>query len=347
MPVIRSLFALLLAVGVSAGCEQTPISPGPQGPTLLCPVDLTVTSHTGTAVAVSYPTPVASSANPPATVSCSPAPDSEFPIGTTTVACSAMDSVGQATCSFRVEVTRPTSRLRFTRFVAFGDSITMGFLRDPTEHTVEAQPLFVSPVENYPYLLEQMLRERYGNSEIVVLNRGVGGETLLEGQERIESVLSADNPEVILILEGYNDVHSIPTSDARSALRAIARTSQVAGVEVVLATLFQVSDDREDSRPGSQDAIASLNVQIRRLASTLGLGGVADLEAAFGRNSTLLGTDGLHPNPAGYQRIAEVMRDEIVRRFEEVPAAEPVPPAPARIRRTASGRQSFSRKSGH
>jgi lysophospholipase L1-like esterase len=261
------------------------------------------------------------------------------------VLCSVTDSVGQSSCSFRVEVARPARRLRFSRLLAFGDSVTMGFLRDPTDHTMAARPRYVSPVENYPYLLEQMLRERYGDDGIVVLNRGVGGEELPEGQDRIEDVLATDKPEVILILHGFNEVHTLPTSEARAALRAIARTSQVNGVEVVLATLFQVGDDREDTRPGSQDAIAALNVEIRRLGSSLGLGGVADLELAFGKDRSLLGSDGLHPNPAGYQRIAEVMRDEIIRRFEEIPPPDPSPAAPSRA--PFPSRQSFSRRSGH
>jgi lysophospholipase L1-like esterase len=298
-----------------------------------------VRSDTGAPIRVSFPTPVPATQTPPATVSCSPSADSEFTIGSHLVRCTVTDAVGQAGCTFRVEVTQPSRRLRFKRFMAFGDSITMGFLRDPTGYTTALRPLYLSATENYPYILEQMLRARYDTNDIVVLNEGVGGETLPEGQDRIEETLARVKPEVILILEGYNDVHTIPVSDARSALRAIARTSQVNGVDVVLATLFQVSDDREDSRPGSQAAIEELNDRIRSLASSLGLGGVADLEVAFGSDRSLLGSDGLHPNPAGYQRIAETMRDEIIRRFEEIPGP---PPAP-----TPAWRRYSSRRSGH
>ncbi len=327
-----SLLALLCAFGVSVGCDQSPGGPTPAPkPTLVCPADLTVMSETGEPLKVSYLTPVPATQTPPATVICNPSADSEFPVGSNLVRCTVTDAVGQASCTFRVEVTRPAHRLRFKRFMAFGDSVTMGFLRDPTEYTAALRPLFLSEVENYPYYLEQMLRRRYGVDDIVVINEGVGGETLPEGQERITATLARVKPEVILILEGYNDVHSIPVSDARSALRAIARTAQVAGVEVVLATLYQVSDDREDSRPGSQAAIEELNARIRSLASSLGLGGVADLEVAFDDDPSLLGSDGLHPTPAGYYRIAETMRDEIIRQFEEaVPAVPLTSPAAAR-----------------
>jgi acyl-CoA thioesterase-1 len=257
-----------------------------------------------------------------------------------------VDSVGFATCSFRVEVLRPARTLPFKRFLAFGDSVTEGFLREPPDYSTALRPLLIIPTETYPYKLESMLRTRYGVDDIEVINAGAGGETVLEGRNRIVSELRAAMPDVVLILHGYNDVREIPTSDARDALRTIARAALNRGVEVVLATLFQVGDDREKSRPGSQKAISNLNDRIPGLASSLGLGGVADLELAFGFDRSLLGSDGLHPNPSGYQLIAEVMRDEIIRRFEGIPDA-PAPPAPvdAGIVSTRP-RQSISR-SGH
>jgi hypothetical protein len=91
-----------------------------------------------------------------------------------------------------------------------------------------------------------------------------------------------------------------------------------------------------------------LNDEIRGLGSTLGLGGVADLEQAFGTGVGLLGSDGLHPNPAGYRLVAETFRDEIARRFEEIPAPAPAPPVitPAGVKST-SGRHQLTRRSGH
>jgi lysophospholipase L1-like esterase len=226
--------------------------------------------------------------------------------------------------------------------MAFGDSITAGFLRDPPDFTPAFQPLFMEPEQNYPFKLEQMLRTRYGSTDIVVINEGLGGETIEGGMDRIVDVMATHQPQVVLLLEGYNGLRETPISDARSGLRAIVRWAQTHGAEVVLATLFQVSDDREDSRPGSQDRIDDLNDAIRGLGSSLGLGGVVDLEAIFGDGQGLLGTDGLHPNPTGYQRMAEAFRDEIVRRFEEIPVAEPAPPSPP-----APSRRQFTHRSGH
>jgi lysophospholipase L1-like esterase len=96
----------------------------------------------------------------------------------------------------------------------------------------------------------------------------------------------------------------------------MARSAQVRDVRVLLATLFLISDRRERDRPGTQDAIKDLNDQIRGLARSLDLGRVVDLERAFGGDESLLGSDGLHPNAAGYEGIAETFRDAIVSRYE-------------------------------
>lgn len=358
MPFKLPLFALLLAVGVCTGCDSpagTTPPPPVTGPTLVCPSDITVSSATGEPLPVHFTVPPGQTSNPPVTVKCSPEPDSEFPVGSSPVLCTAVDTVGQTSCSFKVAVSLPERRLKFTKFLAFGDSITQGFLREPPEFTPAYQPLLLDPVENYPHGLEQMLRTRYGSNDIVVINEGLGGETIPEGMERIVEAIETHQPQVVLLLEGYNGLREIPVSQARSGLRSMARWAETHGAQVVLATLFQVSDERELSRPGSQATIDDLNDAIRGLSSSLGHGGVADLEKAFGKGVGLLGTDGLHPNPAGYRLVAETFRDEIVRRFEEVPQANPAPPpAPSRTpRATASGvgtgstAHQLTQRSGH
>jgi lysophospholipase L1-like esterase len=353
------LFALLLTVGLSAGCESpagTTPPPPVTGPTLLCPSDITVSSTTGEPLPVHFPLPSGETTHPPVTVKCSPEPDSEFPVGSNPVVCTAVDTVGQTSCSFRVAVSMPERRLKVSKFMAFGDSITEGFLRDPPEYTPAIKPLFLDPVENYPHKLEQMLRTRYGSSDIVVINEGLGGETIEGGTERIVEAMAEHQPEVVLLLEGYNGLRDTTVSQKRSGLRSMARWAETHGAQVVLATLFQISDERESTRPGSQATIDDLNDAIRGLGSSLGHGGVADLERAFGTGVGLLGTDGLHPNPAGYQLVAETFLDEIVRRFEEIPQTDPAPiPAPNPSRaaltpgapRSPSAARHFTQRSGH
>ncbi len=75
-------------------------------PTVTCPASVTQATDVGQCAAVvSYTTPTAIDACTGATVVCSPASGSAFPIGTTTVSCTATDGAGNAgTCSFTVTV---------------------------------------------------------------------------------------------------------------------------------------------------------------------------------------------------------------------------------------------------
>jgi hypothetical protein len=80
-----------------------------QPPTITCPSNVTVTAAAtcpiATSTVVTYPPPVASDNCPGVTVVCSPASGTTFPVGTTTVTCTATDTSGNtASCSFTVTV---------------------------------------------------------------------------------------------------------------------------------------------------------------------------------------------------------------------------------------------------
>lgn len=76
----------------------------PPPPVLTLSANITIAGTDPTGATVTYPAPTSTSGTP----SCSPASGTVFPIGVTTVACSATDSVGQTTNgSFTVTVTHP------------------------------------------------------------------------------------------------------------------------------------------------------------------------------------------------------------------------------------------------
>jgi hypothetical protein len=86
----------------SGSLETTP-------PTITCPPNVTAVSTVAcppkTSTAVTYPAPVATDNCPGVTTACIPASGSTFPVGTTTVTCTATDTAGlTATCSFTVTV---------------------------------------------------------------------------------------------------------------------------------------------------------------------------------------------------------------------------------------------------
>lgn len=252
--------------------------------------------------------PVARDGRAPYQIECAPGSGSVFPSGETRVDCTAIDAEqARAACSFNV-IVRISQRLAKSRFLAFGDSITAG--------TVSPALTFLDNPDSYPYKLERLLRERYPAQEIVVLNRGVGGERLREGAVRLPGVLDADQPEVLLLLEGIISVRQIPTATNVQHLRTMISAARQRGIDVMIATVMPVGAGLEAKEPGINAAVVRLNVEIRKLAQEFALGEPVDLYALFQASPQLLGRDNLHPTEEGFTRIAEEFNEAVIARYD-------------------------------
>jgi len=282
--------------------------------------------------------------------SCAPVSGTSFPIGTSTVTCTADLPEFAESCSFSITITPPDEKLRFTRFMAFGDSITEGFVgasflpagvspRDISAmlrtgaRTIPGISRAVEPLNSYPAKLQNMLTPAYPTQQFVVANEGRSGERALQGVSRINSSLLATRPDVVMLFEGFNDIDlailnqtlgdtsNVSITPIAAALRTMVLTAQGLGVEVLLATLTPVTESREESDPGTRAAVLALNAEIRLMASQLGLGDVIDLYAALDGVPGTIGADGFHPTAAGYRRMAELFFAEIVARYDITPRA--------------------------
>jgi lysophospholipase L1-like esterase len=212
----------------------------------------------------------------------------------------------------------PGPTLGVTKIMAFGDSMTEGFIEtDPTATSrFFLSPRGVDAVAAYPAQLERLLRERYPTQDIVVRNEGRSGEWASDGQFRLPPLVRASRPQVVLLMEGGNDLTALRERGielAVAALENMLRDARADGATVMLAGL-------PPRRPGSTrgewpELVGVFNERVRALAQRQKVTFV-DIEAAFGGNQRLLSVDGLHPNADGYLRIAETFRDVIVREFE-------------------------------
>ncbi|HEU4388617.1 MAG TPA: HYR domain-containing protein, partial [Blastocatellia bacterium] len=91
--------------GNAATCSFTVTVKDVTPPAITCPANITKTSLGGACVNVTYTVPTATEACSAAPVTCSPPSGSCFPVGTTTVTCSATDaSSNTGTCTFKVSV---------------------------------------------------------------------------------------------------------------------------------------------------------------------------------------------------------------------------------------------------
>ena len=285
-----------------------PTPPPADGPKISCPASQSIRT-TSRSIAVSYPPPTVTGGVAPVSVVCTPPSGSSFPVGNSTTTCVATDSQQlRDQCTFTISV-EAVPLIGATRFIAFGDSITEGKLANGD--------LAQTP---YPAGVKRQLEGRYTSQLFIVFTEGGGGETSSGGLSRLPGVLNADNAEVLLLLEGVNDLASGGTaaiSPLVSNLRTMVQQAQGRGMRVFLATL--PPEVPNGQRAGAQPFIAPANDQIRALASSTGATLVDVYQAMVGLESTLIGSDGLHPSEAGYQTIARTFFDAIRLRLEVPP----------------------------
>jgi lysophospholipase L1-like esterase len=156
--------------------------------------------------------------------------------------------------------------------LAFGDSLTFG--------------TGAEPAESYPAVLEKMIGRR-------VVNYGVPGEVTTEGLLRLPEVLERERPALILLCHGGNDqLRHLNLQQAADNIREMIRLARKANAAVVLIAVPAPSLSL--SPPSMYREIAkemSVPIEEKTLPDIL-----AD-------NS--LKSDYIHPNAAGYRRLAE------------------------------------------
>lgn len=313
-PVIVKIWTVLVLAGIAAACgggsgpavAPTPVVPNP--PSISCPVDIAVVSAVGRLPAVSFDTPATQDGQSPVNVVCTPASGAEFQIGRTPVNCEATDALSrQASCSFTVTVA-PPPKLQRTKFLAFGDSITEG------KNGLMGTGVIVPG--NYAERLRALLADRYREQAITMVNEGQGGESTGEGKWRLGPVMSQAQPEVLLLLEGTNDLiggQDTPTIDsAVDSLQTMVRQGKARGALVLIATLPPMNPG-VCCLAGAAAAVPALNARIRSMAAAESVS-VVDLEAVI--TLSHISGDGKHLNAQGNQVMANAFYTVIVSTLE-------------------------------
>ena len=286
---------------------------------------MSLPSAIGQPISVHYGTATTTGGTPPVEIVCSPSNDAFFPVGSTTVICRASDTKTVTdSCSFGVTVTAPPPRLSLTNFVAFGDSMTAGEI--VSEGSVPGlRILLVDVLKSYPADLRAGLAARYTtqSNDIVVLNQGKSSETAVAGTARLPSVLSAGAAQVLLLMEGANDLPD--TSHALPAMRTMVQTARSRGLRVFLATLPPQNPNATcvPNHGANWAFVVPYNDGLRSIAASENAV-LVDVYSAFnGDTTTLVDCDGLHPTALGYQRIADTFLASIRQTFELPPSANP------------------------
>jgi acyl-CoA thioesterase I len=160
--------------------------------------------------------------------------------------------------------------------LAFGDSLTYG--------------TGANEGERYPEVLSHLIGRE-------VINAGVPGETTAGGLARLPRVLEETQPDLVILCLGGNDfLRKQDPAQTRANLERMIQMVRGAGVPLVLVAVPQ---PRLFSGPPPL---------YRELAKVHGLPLEEDILNDVLRDNALK-SDPIHPNAAGYRRIAEALAE--------------------------------------
>lgn len=156
--------------------------------------------------------------------------------------------------------------------LAFGDSLTFG--------------TGAEPAESYPAVLEKMIGRR-------VINSGIPGEVTGEGLLRLPEILEREKPALMLLCHGGNDQlrrqNMQQTADNIREMIQLARKNNVAVVLIAVPA------------PGLSLSPPSL---YRKIAKDMSIPIEEEILSDILSNNSFK-SDLIHPNAAGYRRLAE------------------------------------------
>lgn len=316
-------FVVCVALAGAAACGSgpTPPPPPPAAPTVSCPASVTLESPDNVPMPMTFSAATTSGGQAPVSVTCSAQSGATFPLGNTVVTCTATDALQRtATCNFNVAVT-PSPRISKTKFLAFGDSITNGRCN-------------ISPDVCPPYTdrLHELLVGRYTKQTFTVIKSGLNGETASNdiegrtldraGEDRLPVDLGREQPEVVLLMEGSNDLFHDRVTGVELAIESLGRmidSATAQGVAVFIATIPPQRENGANGRTEVARQIPGFNAQLKAMATAKGAT-VVDVNAALSADlNRYIGPDDLHPTAEGLRLIGETFYAAIRAKLDSTP----------------------------
>jgi lysophospholipase L1-like esterase len=197
-------------------------------------------------------------------------------------------------------------RLKDVRIVAMGDSTTAGTpaFKSPREFPPNGSGDVTS---QYAYWLMK------SHPDWEVINQGVNAQRSDVIAARFDEDVIAKKPAVVVIIAGVNDVYQgRPAQHVKDQLAAMYKRARDAGIRVVAGTIIPYNT----ATPDQNARMHEINDWIRAQGDA-GVVTFVDTRAAVaapGRPDTLVSSpDGLHPDAAGYRRMAEAIAPAIAR----------------------------------
>lgn len=159
--------------------------------------------------------------------------------------------------------------------LAFGDSLTRG-----TGTSIDS---------SYPVVLQSLTGVR-------VINAGVPGELSVQGLARLPELLEEYSPQLVILFHGGNDIlRKKSATDAKQNLISMVKLARQSGAEVVLIGVPEFSLFSVKSLP-----------HYAEIAERLELPYEGEILPKI-ITSRALKSDYVHPNGAGYRKMAEAI----------------------------------------
>jgi acyl-CoA thioesterase I len=168
--------------------------------------------------------------------------------------------------------------------VVLGDSLSYGIGAEPNQ--------------SYPSLLEKTTGWH-------IINAGIPGDTSAQGLERLDPLLAAHHPRLLIVELGGNDMlHQAPAGEIEATLKTILAQAKQQGVPTVLVAI---------PKPSVYDAAfgdLADHPLYEKVSKETGTPLIANVFSKV-LSKGALKADQLHPNAKGYEIVAAEMQEAL------------------------------------
>ncbi|MDP5139463.1 MAG: GDSL-type esterase/lipase family protein, partial [Spirosomaceae bacterium] len=184
------------------------------------------------------------------------------------------------------------------KVILFGDSITQAGVREG----------------GYITLMQKMLQKTGKSADYELIGEGIGGNKIYDLYLRAEEDVLAQNPDVVVIWVGVNDVwHKVTHGTGTDAdkfeqfYRALIKRFQDKGIKVIVCTPATIGEKTDFSNQQDGDLNQYANI-IRKISDSMntGLLDLREIFLAYNRENNpensdrgILTTDRVHLNEKG------------------------------------------------
>lgn len=192
------------------------------------------------------------------------------------------------------------------KVVLFGDSITQAGVKP----------------DGYITMMQEMLQKAGKSADYELIGEGIGGNKIYDLYLRAEEDVFAQNPDVVIIWVGVNDVwHKVTHGTGTDAdkfekfYRSLIKRFQDKGIKVVVCTPATIGEKTDFSNQQDGD-LNQYSTIIRNISKTMktGLLDLREIFLAYNRENNpensdrgILTTDRVHLNDKGNKLVAERM----------------------------------------